>query len=92
MSWPVVRLGDQSNHGGVMITAGSQHVAGGIEVCVVGSLHSCPIPNHGVTPIVTGSPAFKSGGQLVARGDGAGGSVTGCGAIPIGTAPQFVCD
>ena len=90
MSWPVVRLGDTSNHGGAMITAGTKHVAGSIEICRVGDLLDCPI--HGVNPIVTGSPKFISQGHNVCRGDGGGGSVAACGAIPIGTAPKYVCD
>ena len=92
MLWPVARLGDTSSHGGVLITAGTQHLDAGPQVCRVGDLHSCPIPTHGVTAIVTGSPNFISQGRSVARGDGGGGSVTGCGAVLIGGSPKYVCD
>jgi len=58
MSKPQARLGDISNHGGVIITSAALTMVNGIPVARMGDLHSCPIKGHGVTPIVTGS--FKT--------------------------------
>lgn len=83
----VARLGDSSNHGGIIISAASRTQVEGKMVARVGDSHSCPIPGHGVTPITTGSPQFKAEGALVART----GSLTGCGASIIGGATKTVC-
>lgn len=56
-------------------------------VALVGSLHDCPIPDHGVTPIMTGSSQFSAEGQNVARTS----SLCGCGAMIIGGATKTVC-
>ena len=52
-----------------------------------GDLHSCPIPGHGVTPIVTGSGS-KVEGQPVARV----GDKTGCGATIVQGASSSTTD
>ena len=51
----------------------------GLAVARMGDLHSCPIPGHGVTPIITGSPTTITEGQPNARI----GDVTGCGATIV---------
>ena len=79
----VARLGDTSDHGGVIISAGSKYRCDGILVARVGDLHSCPIPGHGVTAISTGSGKVKSEGQFVAAVT----SVVGCGATIITGSP-----
>lgn len=72
----IVRLGDTSDHGGVMISAGSTVLVNGIQMCVDQDMHSCPIKNHGITP-VTGTASYRSNGKHgVKTGD-----VTGCGAV-----------
>lgn len=69
----VARLGDTSDHGGEIITAGSTVKANGILVARLGDQHSCPIPGHGVTPLVSASASVKSDGARLARvGDRAG--------------------
>lgn len=74
----IVRLGDTSDHGGVMISAGSTVLVNGIPMCVDQDMHSCPIRGHGVTP-VAGTASFRSGGKRgVKTGDGAG-----CGATIV---------
>lgn len=72
-----VRLGDGSDHGGTMITAGSSVKVNGIQLCVDQDIHSCPIPGHGNT-IVTASSSVKSndGKRIVKIGD-----IAGCGAV-----------
>ena len=87
MGSPVARLGDASDHGGVIISA-SDIPTEGAMTAVVGSMHSCPIPTHGVTPITTGSPNYTIGGQKVART----GSVCGCGAVIQGGATKTFCE
>ncbi len=77
MSRPVARLGDPSNHGGVIISSASRTMANGILVARMGDLHSCPLPGHGVTPIVTGSGKTLVEGRPIARV----GDSTGCGAV-----------
>lgn len=83
---PVARLGDGSDHGGIIVSASDVPTEGAMTA-VVGSLHSCPIPDHGVTPIMTGSPAYTIGGRAVART----GSVCGCGAVIQGGAARTTC-
>jgi uncharacterized Zn-binding protein involved in type VI secretion len=78
----VARLGDPSDHGGVIISSASLTNAEGQLVARVGDLHSCPIPGHGVTPIVSGASRFTCEGSLVALDT----SVCGCGASIIATA------
>lgn len=80
MKKPVARLGDTSDHGGIIITACQKTKAEVKFVARVGDLHQCPIPNHGVTPILDGSPDHKVENMKCART----GSVTGCGAKIIG--------
>lgn len=73
----MARLGDPSNHGGVIISSASRTMANGILVARMGDLHSCPLPGHGVTPIVTGSGKTLVEGRPIARV----GDSTGCGAV-----------
>jgi uncharacterized Zn-binding protein involved in type VI secretion len=80
---PVARLGDTSDHGGVIISSGSKYRCDGILVARVGDLHSCPIPGHGITAINTGSGKVRSEGKSVAAIT----SVTGCGANIITGSP-----
>ncbi len=76
--YPVARIGDTSDHGGIIISSGTKYrdSTDGKLVARVGDHHSCPIPGHGVTAIITGSPKVRSEGSLVAAIT----SVTGCGA------------
>ena len=80
----VARLGDTTDHGGVIITASQTVDANGIRVARKGDLHSCPIPGHGVTAIVTGSSTVDVNGKPVARI----GDVTGCGATIVSASPN----
>ncbi len=77
------RLGDTTNHGGVIITASPDVYVDGIKIARVGDSHSCPISGHGVTSIVTGSSKSFANNKKVAR---VGDSV-GCGAIIITGSP-----
>lgn len=86
---PVARLGDLSSHGGVIISSGTKlrDSADGKLVARKGDLHSCPIPRHGITPIVTASSKVRSQGKAVAAIT----SACGCGAlIYTGSLQTFV--
>jgi uncharacterized Zn-binding protein involved in type VI secretion len=66
--FPVARLGDVSSHGGIIISSGTfyRDSADGKLVARRGDLHSCPIPHHGITPIITASSKVRSQGKAVA--------------------------
>jgi len=86
MSAPQARLGDSSSHGGRIITAATRTKVNGIPVARMGDLHVCPIPGHGVTPIVTGSATTLTEGRPNARiGDRAA-----CGAVIIAGSPNTI--
>jgi len=79
MSRPVARLGDPSNHGGVIISSASRTMVNGILVARMGDLHACPLLGHGITPIITGSDKTLVEGEPIARvSDSAG-----CGVRPL---------
>jgi len=78
----IARLGDGSSHGGSIITCSAVTKTEGVLTARVGDLHSCPIPGHGITPIVNGSGNFKTEGKVTS----VYGSKTGCGAIIYGAA------
>ena len=65
MALKLSRLGDTSDHGGVIITASDNVKANGIGVVRERDLHSCPIPGHGVTPMsyVTGTTNWRVNGR-----------------------------
>ena len=73
----IARLGDSSSHGGTIITCAAVTKTEGVLTARVGDFHSCPIPGHGITPIVNGSGNFKTEGKVTA----VAGSIAGCGAI-----------
>ena len=75
----VIRLGDGSSHGGSMITASSDVTVNNLGVCRVTDSHSCPIPGHGVTAIVS-SPTTEMVNNLIVAVEGA---VAGCGATLV---------
>lgn len=84
----IVRLGDTSSHGGTVISSADRWSCEGKLIARKGDLHSCPIPGHGVMPIVSGSSKFICEGDPVART----GDTTGCGASLISGATKWLCD
>ena len=50
--------------------------------------HACPIPLHGLTPLVSGSPAVFVNGLPVARV----GDMSGCGAVIVSGFPHILVD
>ncbi|MGZ8293760.1 MAG: PAAR domain-containing protein [Telluria sp.] len=79
MAGPLIRLGDKTSHGGVVIEASSHSDSGGIPIARMGDKTSCPIPGHGVTPIASGDSTMNVDGRPVARH----GDMTACGAVLI---------
>lgn len=55
MARPQARMGDISSHGGMIITGATRTIVNGRPVARMGDLHVCPIPGHGVTPVISGS-------------------------------------
>jgi uncharacterized Zn-binding protein involved in type VI secretion len=83
---PIVRINDPSDHGGYMITASGKAKNRGLNICVNGDLHVCPINGHGTTPVTATSGYTSSGGKKVVRvGDKAG-----CGATISSGSPDTV--
>ena len=80
---PIARLGDTSDHGGTIITASTVVSCDGIGVAGQGDLHSCPIPGHGVTPLISGSDGKMADGLLIIRI----GDIAECGAVVITGSP-----
>lgn len=66
MARDIVRLGDKTTHGGVVVTASPIHTLRGIGIARIGDMVACPVPGHGTNPIVEGCPVFTIGGRSVA--------------------------
>ena len=75
----VIRLNDTSDHAGTVISSAAKTYAEGQLVARLGDQHDCPIPGHGITDIVEGSPdTYVEGSQVARQGDHAA-----CGAALI---------
>jgi uncharacterized Zn-binding protein involved in type VI secretion len=83
----LIRLGDRSDHGGTMITAGGKFKNAGLPGCVQGDLHQCPIHDHGTTPVTATTAVNKTGGKAMLRS----GDRAGCGAILLPTNSVVTC-
>lgn len=80
----VIRLGDPTSHGGVVISTGSRTVVMGRTVAVVGDTCLCPCKGHGPCVIVEGDYDILLDGKAVAFD----GHRTSCGAALISTVPS----
>jgi uncharacterized Zn-binding protein involved in type VI secretion len=78
----IVKKGDFSDHqyngvNGYIITVSTTvSTVEGAMIARVGDFHFCPIPGHGITPIINGSGNVRGEGKIVA----CAGSKVGCGA------------
>ena len=79
MTKPIIRLGDRTSHGGVVVSAAPASTVEGIAPARVGDMTSCPIKGHGANPIVSGDATCVVDGSPVARE----GDMTACGAVLI---------
>ena len=82
------RLGDVSNHGGMITGPGVPTVLiGGAPAVVVGDIHACALPPSGhqptVSPFIVGSTTVLIGGRPAVRV----GDTCVCGATPAAGAP-----
>lgn len=76
----VARLGDFSTHGGVLIPPVAKSVlTNDRPTAHLGTLHACPIPFHGVTPIVSLKTDVLVEGKPIATI----GAKAGCGAVVV---------
>ncbi|AIY42075.1 hypothetical protein LT85_2917 [Collimonas arenae] len=83
MALSIIRLGDKTTHGGVVISASSIHTIRGLGIARVGDMVTCPQSGHGTNPIVEGSPTFTIDGRQVALH----GHHTACGCALISSIP-----
>lgn len=65
MSKGFVLLGDETTHGGKVISTSSTMIVNGKNVALIGDMVSCPIPFHGPNPIVEGSLEWSSDGKAI---------------------------
>jgi len=74
----VACLGDRSSHGGTIITHNQDGTLTVMDelVAVDGSLHSCPIPEHGITPITPITVKSYHNNKLILTEK----AISGCGA------------
>lgn len=79
MTRPIIRLGDTTSHGGVVLSAAPDTIVDGKAPARIGDMTVCPIPGHGTNPIVSGDSGAIVDGSPVARE----GDMTGCGASLI---------
>lgn len=77
----VIRLGDPTTHGGVVVSASGTVIINGKQVARVGDSVTCPIPGHGVVTIIEGDPNWQDNGRPIALE----GHKTSCGASLIST-------
>jgi uncharacterized Zn-binding protein involved in type VI secretion len=64
---PFIVLGDQTDHGGVVIQASQMSDTHGKGIARVGDQVTCPKRGHGTTVIVTGDPTMIIDGKPAAR-------------------------
>lgn len=79
MAGPLIRLGDKTSHGGVVVSASPLSESGGVAIARVGDAVSCPKRGHEPCTIVSGDPTMIVDGKPVARH----GDKTSCGATLI---------
>ncbi|MBO4332508.1 MAG: PAAR domain-containing protein [Paludibacteraceae bacterium] len=84
------RVGDMTNHGGVVIGPGVPTVLiGGMPAAVMGDMHSCPIPpptHIPSSPFIKGSSTVLIGGKPALRTN----DPCGCGAMPVVGCPTVM--
>ena len=84
----IIRLGDSTTHGGVVLEAFSRTDLNGKPIAGVGHNVRCPLCK-GVFPIAEGSSTYSDGGTPVALD----GMKPACGAALIASSTQtMVCD
>ena len=77
MAGPLIKLGDKTSHGGVVVEASPHSDTGGVGIARMGDKTSCP--KHGSSPIISGDSTLIIDGNPAARH----GDKTACGATLI---------
>lgn len=77
MGGPLIRMGDKTSHGGVVVEASPHSDSAGIGIARMGDKTVCP--KHGPAPIVSGDITLIVDGKPAARH----GDKTACGATLI---------
>ena len=77
MAGPLIRLGDKTSHGGIVVEASMVSDIDGIGIARVGDKVTCPA--HGVQVIVSGDMSLVVDGKPAARH----GDMVSCGATLI---------
>ncbi|UBM09080.1 PAAR domain-containing protein [Cupriavidus metallidurans] len=72
-------VGDATTHGGVILTGSDTMIVMGRKAARVGDLVSCPLPGHGINPIIEGSDMLTDNGKAIALH----GHRTACGCMLI---------
>lgn len=75
----IAYVGDATTHGGVILTGSDTMVVMGRKAARKGDLVSCPLPGHGVNPIIEGSDMLTDNGRPIALH----GHRTACGCMLI---------
>ena len=89
---PAARVGDPTNHPGIIGSPGVLSVLiGGQPAAVVGTLHVCALPPlaggpHPQTPLIKGSATVRIGGRAAARM----GDTAACGATIVQGLPSVL--
>ncbi|WP_447746876.1 PAAR domain-containing protein [Pseudomonas nicosulfuronedens] len=81
--WPIIIVGDVTDHGGEVLTGSSGHTAGGRSIARVGDTVSCP--THGNNPIIGGGTTILIDGNMLATA----GMSTQCGSHLIASQYMF---
>ncbi|QBR50162.1 PAAR domain-containing protein [Erwinia sp. QL-Z3] len=84
MSKGFVLLGDNTTHGGEVISASSTMIVNAKKVALIGDKISCPIDGHGINSIIEGSSEWISDGKAVV----VDGCRCECGCQVISSAPD----
>lgn len=80
----IIRLGDDTSHGGKVVSATSHVTVGGKPVARLGDKCTCPKRGHNNCVIVEGDTAWTIDGIPVALE----GHKTSCGAVLVSSAPN----
>lgn len=78
---PFIRIGDSTDHGGIVTGGSSTDLADQKSIACVGDAVTCPIPGHGPTVITAGDSTVLINGRAAARE----GDSCACGAKLIAT-------
>lgn len=84
MSKGFVLLGDNTTHGGEVISASSTMIVNAKKVALIGDKISCPKDGHGINSIIEGSSEWISDGKAVV----VDGCRCECGCQVISSAPD----